>query len=128
MIKKPITLGVCGEVSTVVTHNNTAIALGSGDLPVFSTPSMIALMEEASAKLLQTFLEDSASSVGTAVNIEHLSASGLGVAITATAKIQEIDGRKVVFIVTAKDENNEIGRGVHTRFIIDKAKFLAKLK
>jgi len=127
MIKTSVIIGASGTAITVVTNKNIAIALGSGDLPVFSTPSMIALMEEASAKVLKEFLEDTAASVGIMVNIEHLAASGLGAKITATARVESVDGRKIVFSVTAKDEKQEIGKGSHVRFIVDKEKFINKL-
>ena len=113
-------------VSTIVNETNTAKAVGSGNLEVFGTPMMIALMEEASAQAMLHLLKEGQASVGTMVNIEHTAPSPLTATITATAIIENIDGRKVDFTVIAEDNAGEIGKGTHTRFIIDSQKLLAK--
>ena len=107
---------------------NCASAVGSGGLDVFSTPSMIALMEKAAYTLVQESLADGESTVGTQMNVDHVKASKIGETINAKAILIEIDGRKLTFDVSATDSaGNTIGRGVHTRFIIQVEKFLSRL-
>ena len=114
--------------TTQVEPANCASAVGSGGLDVFSTPSMIALMEKAAYTLVQESLADGESTVGTQMNVDHVKASKIGETITAKAILTEIDGRKLTFDVSATDSaGNTIGRGVHTRFIIQVEKFLSRL-
>ena len=118
-----------GEKQTVeaqVTQEKLASSVGSGDLAVFATPMMVALMEQAASTLLATFLEPGQTSVGTAVSIEHIAATPLGMRVTATAEITAKEGRQVHFLVTASDECGEIGRGNHTRFIVTAQSFQQK--
>ena len=123
-----ISPGKTGIATTTVTKDNTASAIKSGALDVFSTPMMIALMECAACECLADCLDDGEASVGTAVDIEHLAASPVGAKITATAAINGIDGRKIEFAVTANDEQREIGKGKHSRFVVDTERFLKKAK
>ncbi len=118
--------GLTGTAATIVRETNTALAMGSGSLLVFATPSMIALMEQAACNAVAACLDDESSSVGTLINITHDAATGMGKKVTATLK--EVQGRKLVFEVTAADEDKQIGKGTHERFIINKEKFMAKLK
>ena len=120
-------IGTTATAIAVVGNKNTAKAVGSGDLDVFGTPMMIALMEEAACNCLKGFLDATQSSVGTQVNIAHTAASPVGANITATAVMISAEGRKVEFSVSARDEVNEIGNGTHTRVIIDKEKFMSRL-
>ena len=114
--------------TTQVEPANCASAVGSGGLDVFSTPSMIALMEKAAYTLAQESLAEGESTVGTQMNVDHVKASKIGETITAKAILTEIDGRKLTFDVSATDSaGNTIGRGVHTRFIIQVEKFLSRL-
>lgn len=119
--------GLTGTAETVVRETNTALAMSSGSLYVFATPSMIALMEQAACNAVDPCFNDSESSVGTLVNITHDAATALGKKVTATATLVEVQGRKLVFEVTAADEDKQIGKGRHERFIINKEKFMAKL-
>jgi len=120
--------GKTATAHTAVTGQNTAKAAGSGSLDVLATPMMIALMERAACNCLADGLEDGQSSVGTHIDVEHTAASPLGAAITATATVAAVDGRKIVFEVTARDGAGQIGRGVHTRFVIDAARFMHKAR
>ena len=122
-----ITVGTTASASTTVTEQNTALAVKSGNLEVFATPMMVALMEEAACNCLSEYLLEGSSSVGTSVEIAHTSPSPLGIEVTATAKIESVDGRKVEFSVTARDENGDIGSGKHTRIIVEKERFMQKL-
>lgn len=119
--------GLTGTAATIVRETNTALAMGSGSLLVFATPSMIALMEQAACNAVAACLDDELSSVGTLINITHDAATGMGKKVTATATLKEVQGRKLVFEVTAADEDKQIGKGTHERFIINKEKFMAKL-
>ena len=104
----------------------SSCTVGSGSLEVFATPMMIAAMEQAACTLLQEFLEEGQTSVGTMMHVAHSAATPLGMQVTATATITAQEGRKVEFEVSARDACGEIGRGTHTRFIVDAAKFLSK--
>ncbi len=110
----------------VVTENDTAKVVGSGELEVFATPKMCALMEECAYKCIADDLEEGASSVGTSLNIKHLSATPVGMKVIIKATITEVDGRKIVFSLFANDEAGLIGEGTHERFIVYAEKFVAK--
>jgi len=117
-----------GTASTEVSSDNVASAVGSGSLNVFSTPMMIALMEQAACNALSEFMHEDDTTVGTLVNVSHLAASVVGKMITAKATVISIDGRKISFEVSASDGDNEIGNGSHVRFIVNKEKFMSKIK
>ncbi len=118
--------GIIGQEELIVNEMNTAEALGSGSLAVFATPAMIALMEKTARLSVAPFLEDGQSTVGTLVNVKHLSASPVGMKITCRTELKEIDRRRLVFHVECSDEAGIIGEGEHERFIIDEVKFMAK--
>jgi predicted thioesterase len=126
-VETGIFVGKTASVTIVVDATNTAIAMKSGSLDVFATPSMIALMEQAACLCLADGLDDGKTSVGTEINIRHTAASPLGAEITATATITEVSDRRIEFEVTARDGKREIGIGTHIRAIIDAARFMAKL-
>lgn len=119
--------GLTGTAETVVRETNTALAMGSGSLNVFATPSMIALMEQAACNAVAACLDEESTSVGTLVNITHGAATSMGKKVTATATLTAVEGRKLVFEITAADEDKQIGKGTHERFIVNKEKFMAKL-
>lgn len=119
--------GLAGTAETIVRETNTAIAMGSGSLQVFATPCMVALMEQAACNAVAVCLDEESTSVGTLVNITHDAATGMGKAVTATATLVEVQGRKLIFEITAADEDKQIGKGTHERFIVNKEKFMAKL-
>lgn len=119
-------IGSTGKFKVKVTNDNTADAVLSGTLKVFSTPMMIAAMEAASVDAIKDFLDNDSSSVGTKINIEHISASPVGMNITAESTLREIDGRRLVFDVKAYDDKGIIGTGIHERVIVNSAKFMDK--
>lgn len=119
-------IGKTKEISVTVDREKLACTVGSGSLEVFATPMMIAAMEQAACTLLQEFLEEGQTSVGTMMHVAHSAATPPGMQVTATATITAQEGRKVEFEVSARDACGEIGRGTHTRFIVDAAKFLSK--
>lgn len=120
-------IGLTAESSIVVTDANTALALGSGDMKVFATPAMVALMENAAMKAVAAALPEGSTTVGTAMQTSHIKASKMGATITASARLVEVDGRRLRFEVRAWDEAGTIGEGEHTRFVVDRERFLAKL-
>ena len=120
--------GKTASVSTTVNNSNTAKAVGSGSLNVFATPMMIALMEQAACECLADCLEQGQTSVGTNINVEHSAASPIGAKITATATIDLVDGRSLEFSVSASESGREIGKGKHTRVIVNEEKFMGRLK
>ncbi|MCL2236043.1 MAG: thioesterase family protein [Defluviitaleaceae bacterium] len=124
-----MTIGKTAKATTLVSHTNTAVTVGSGSLPVFSTPSMIALMEQAACNALTNHLTEGQTSVGTAINIEHLAPSPLGVEITATAEITGVEGRLVNFNIRAFEgiSGKQIGKGTHARAVVNIDKFMSKL-
>ena len=106
----------------------TAEYIGSGDLAVLATPAMCALMENAAMMAVATQLEEGQTTVGIALNIEHSRATKVGEVITATAVLTEVNGRELKFNIAARDQVGLIGEGTHTRFIVSREKFMAKLK
>jgi predicted thioesterase len=121
-----LTIGKSASASARVTEHNTAGAVGSGSLDVFATPMMIALMESAACKCLADCLDKGQTSAGTQISVEHTAASPLGAEITATATIERVLGNRIEFIVTANDGVGEIGKGRHTRAIVDGERFMTK--
>ena len=120
--------GLSARSTTTVRPENTAAALGSGDLNVFATPAMVALMENAAMQAVAGALPEGATTVGAEMTTTHIKPSGLGAEITASAVLTAIEGRKLTFNVGAHDTEGMIGEGVHVRFIVDRARFLDKLK
>lgn len=120
-------IGIKGRAETLVTHESTAKFIGSGELEVFATPQMIALMEQAAASSVAPRLEEGQGTVGTLLNVSHDAATPLGMKVWAETELVEIDRRRLVFEVKAFDECGLIGKGKHERFIISNDKFLAKV-
>ena len=120
-------VGLKFESTVVVSPSNTAATLGSGDMDVFATPAMVALMENAAMLAVAAHLPEGSATVGTQMNTSHIKASPLGATITASAELTEVEGRKLTFAVKAWDEKGTIGEGVHTRFVVDRERFLSKL-
>ena len=121
-----IEVGLKGRAETVVAPQNTAEAVGSGLVPVFATPCMIALMENAAAGAIQPCLGPDEGSVGTHLDVSHDAATPIGMKVWAQAEVTAVEGRKITFAVTAFDEAGEIGRGTHERFIVRTGRFLAR--
>jgi Predicted thioesterase len=119
-------IGLLGKESVTVNDTNTAKSIGSGMLDVFATPAMVALMEKAAAASVEPCLDDEQGTVGIKVNIEHISATPVGMNVTAESELIEIDGKKLVFNVTAYDDKGIIGKGVHERVIINNIRFMEK--
>ena len=118
--------GLEAEKTCTVTEKNTASALGSGGLDVYGTPAMVALMELSALSVVDHLLPPGWSTVGTELNIRHISATPLGLKVRARAELLSIDGRALAFKVEAFDEAGKIGEGTHSRFIIENERFMAK--
>lgn len=111
----------------VVEHKDTAAVYGSGALEVFATPAMIALMEKTCLMSVCDKIGEDNTTVGIAVNIKHLKASPVGATIRCEAELTEVDRRRLVFKVQCFEGENLIGEGIHERFVVESAKFMAKL-
>ncbi|MBR1972898.1 MAG: thioesterase family protein [Oscillospiraceae bacterium] len=121
-----IIVGMKREVSTLVEREDTAKEVGSGDLLVYATPCMVALMEGAACEAIADALGENQTTVGTALNIEHISATPVGLEVRAEAEVTAVDGKVITFYLKAFDEAGEIGHGIHKRVIINSQKFLEK--
>lgn len=110
--------GIKGEAKATVSEDNTAIAFGSGSVRVFATPAMIGLMEKASLSSVDPLLETGFATVGTKVNIKHLAATPIGMNVVVNSLLIEVDGKRLVFEVEARDDVDLIGTGTHERFIV----------
>jgi predicted thioesterase len=100
--------------------------MGSGSLPVYATPAMIALLEGTSCAAIEDQLEGGQTTVGTALDVKHVAASPIGATITCEAELIEVDRRSLTFRVTCVDDAGTIGEGIHQRFVVDAERFLAK--
>ena len=121
-----IEIGLKGRAEETVRQENTAQAACSGALPVYGTPFMCALMEKAAWTSIAPFLADGESTVGTKMEISHLSASPIGMKVWAESEVTQVDGRRIELKVAAYDEKGLIGEGTHQRFIVANERFLAK--
>ncbi|MBC2582593.1 thioesterase family protein [Clostridium sp. DJ247] len=119
--------GMTAVIETRVTENDTASKLGSGNLQVFATPAMIALMENASKSCVDLHLPYGYTTVGIEVNIRHIKASPIGIKIRCEAFLTKIEGKKLSFIVEASDENGRIGEGTHVRYIVNGDEFMKRI-
>ena len=119
--------GLRREDTFTVQNEHTAEHLGSGDLRVLATPSMILFMEMTARKLLAAHLPPGYSSVGARVDVRHLAPSPVGAAIRTVAEITEVDGNKITFFIEAWDGEIQIGGGAHWRVVIDEARFMERV-
>lgn len=119
-------IGLTYTSTTIVDKTNTALTLDSGDMEVFATPAMVALMENAAMNAVATHLEAGQTTVGSQITTTHIKPSALGATITATATLTAVEGRKLTFAVEAYDGETLIGSGTHVRYIVDRERFLSK--
>lgn len=121
-----LTPGLSAQVEVKVTRAHCASAVGSGAVEVFATPMMIALMEQAAACAVASCLAGDEATVGTRVNVEHVAATPPGMTVRAVATLEAVEGRRLVFRVEAFDDRERIGGGTHERFIVNRARFVAR--
>ena len=121
-----ISVGMKGEAWTEVEKEDTAQIVGSGSLLVYATPCMVALMEGAACEAIEEAMGDDKTSVGTELNIQHISATPVGMDVRAEAVVTAVEGKVITFEIHAYDESGEIGHGTHKRVIVPSQKFLEK--
>ena len=124
----PLEPGLTAEVAIAVTENDTALALGSGEVPVLGTPRVVALVEEASVKALESRLEPGTTSVGMRVQLDHLAPTAIGHKVRAEATLREVEGRRLVFAVSVRDERGLVAAGKVTRVVVDIDRFMDKAR
>lgn len=124
----PVRPGLSATTQLTVTDADTAIAFGSGEVPVLATPRIIALVEEAAVAAVHPSLEPGCSTVGVRVQIEHISPTPVGGVVTAEANLEKVEGRRLIFHVSARDERGLIAAGKVTRVTVDIERFLDKTR
>ena len=125
--KKFLQPGLNAEIEITVTETETAAHLGSGLVPVYATPALVALMENAAVRALEDHLPTGQTTVGGQIDVHHLAATPVGMKVRARAELLEVSGRKFTFQIQAWDEVEQIGEASHVRFLIDTDKFMAKV-
>lgn len=120
-------LGIRGSATITAGPQHTAESLRSGDVPVFGTPALVALMEQAAVTALAGHLAPGETTVGTRLDIAHLAATPVGQVVRAEAELTAVDGRKLTFALAAFDGRQKVGEGRHERMIVNRERFLAKL-
>ena len=123
-----ITEGLQYTSTIIVNDANVARTMGSGDLEVFATPALVALMENAAMNTVAPLLPQESTTVGGFIETSHLAPSAIGTTISATAILTEIKGRKLTFTIEATEGNKLIGKATHIRFIVDREQFIQSLK
>ena len=123
---KPLTVGIKGRTDITVDASVSAKKAASGEMDVFGTPYVIALMEQTADESVRPYLEEGCATVGTLVNIRHTAATPMGMAAYGESELLEVDGRRLVFRVAVYDEVSCVADGTHERFIIQKDKFMKK--
>ena len=118
--------GITQELTFSVTQPLTAQAVGSGTLPVLATPVMIVRMEQAAWQAVAPHLSPEESTVGTRMDVEHLSPTPVGMEVTCRAELLQVEGRRLTFRVTAWDAKGPVGEGTHVRAVIQSGRFLDK--
>ncbi len=121
-----IPIGLKGHSEQVVTESLTASSVGSGLARVFATPMMIAMMEQTCHVCVQPFLQPGESTVGTRVDVAHTAATPVGMRVWCDCELIEVDRRRLLFAVSAYDEDGLIGQGRHERFVVDSRRFQLK--
>lgn len=119
-------IGIKGEAAETVDEGKLALTMKSGELAVYATPAMIALMEQAAYQSVAQQLEEGQGTVGVSMNVKHLASTPAGMSVTAKSELTHIDRRKLTFHVEAYDECGKIGEGTHERFIIVNEEFQKK--
>ena len=126
MMEKILKAGLTARITHKVTEQDTAANVGSGEVQVYATPKMLALMEKAAYTAVADVLPEGSTTVGTHLDASHLAATPVGMEVYATAELIEVDRKKLTYLVEAYDKKDCIGKGTHTRFIVDSIRFNEK--
>ena len=126
VLKERLRSGLVGETQAVVDATNTALALGSGSVPVFATPAMAALVEAAAVQAVADALNCDQTTVGVYLDLQHLAATPVGMTVRAEARLVQVEGRRLTFRVSAYDEVEQVGVGTHQRMLVDTDRFLSR--
>jgi len=118
--------GMTAQIERVVGEADTAAKFGSGEVRVFATPMMVALMENAALNAVDPHLGEGFATVGLSLNVKHMAATPVGMKVSARAELLSVEGKKLTFRIEAFDEQEKIGEGTHERYIIELAKFLER--
>lgn len=127
-MERTLETGLKGQKEILVEQEHTAASVGSGDLPVFATPALASVLEGAAVKALEGYLPPSMTTVGISLTIEHSAATPVGGKVIAQAELTEIRGRHLIFSLTARDEQEIIGQASHERVMVQRDRFLQKVK
>jgi fluoroacetyl-CoA thioesterase len=119
-----VQVGAKGDASVTVNTTNTALAMGSGNVPAFATPALVALMERAAVEAIHRQLEGGEATVGSMISVRHLAPTPIGKRVRAEAVVTAVDGRKITFTVNAWDAVEKVGEGTHERVLIDRDRFV----
>ncbi|MFM8266508.1 MAG: thioesterase family protein [Ilumatobacteraceae bacterium] len=123
-----VVVGLRGVAELIVTTADTAVALGSGDVAVLATPRVVALCEEASCRALDGHLDATTTTVGTRIELDHVRPTAVGARVGAEARLEEIDGRRLTFIVSAADSAGVVATGRVIRVVVDRIAFIERLR
>lgn len=122
----PLQTGLCATVEIVVTDDDTAIAIGSGSVPVLATPRLVAICEQAAVAALEGELPEGSTSVGMRVQVDHLMPTSVGMPVKIEATLEKVSGRRLIFTVSASDDRGLVAAGRVTRVVVDIERFLEK--
>jgi len=122
-----VRVGLAGEVVHVVGDGDTAVALGSGDVPVLGTPRVVALVEAATMAALAGWVAEHQTTVGTLVDLDHLRPSRVGATVQAHAQLEAVEGMRLEFAVTVTQDGREVARGRVVRAVVDRESFLSRV-
>jgi len=125
--KETLQPGMSAEFEITVSEQKTAAHLGSGTVPVYATPALVALMENVAVRVLEGHLPAGQTTVGGKIDLRHLAATPVGMRVRASAELVEVQGRKLTFRIQAHDELEQIGEAMHIRFIVDEEAFMRKV-
>lgn len=123
---REIVIGSKGRASLVVSSDDLAVNVGSGNLMVFATPTMVMLMEKAACNCISKYLENGETTVGTEIEIKHMAPTPIGMEVYAEAEVMSVNNREITFSVVAYDDSGLIGSGTHKRFLVFEEKFMLK--
>ncbi len=120
--------GLTGTVEHVVADADTALSMRSGDVAVLATPKVVALCEEAAVAAIEDQIPDGKTTVGTHVDLDHSAPTAVGATVTATATVKNVEGRAIEFMVRVAEGADIVAAGRHTRFIVDRERFMERLR